>query len=173
MLSLTTSYTCITGIPIFRIRILTKNFQPCKLCDVFPFEIVKQRNTSCPIRSVMFGLNSIYSRKHTVKLLKTSTGTKKYGQFKGVYGFVRFPLQRINWRGPKTSAGIQGEPIFWGSGLEKFHCICIIIHRSMMKEIWKKADLLILIHFPVSIALRDIFDGHDMKKNYKRVKKFR
>jgi hypothetical protein len=31
----------------------------------------------------------------------------------------------------------------------------------------KKADLLMLLHNPVSIALKDIFDGHDMKKNYK------
>jgi hypothetical protein len=28
----------------------------------------------------------------------------------------------------------------------------------------KKADLFILIHFPVINALKDIFDGHDIKK---------
>ena len=36
----------ITGIPIvsngvLRIRVLTKITQPCKLCDVFPFETAK------------------------------------------------------------------------------------------------------------------------------------
>jgi hypothetical protein len=40
-------YRYITGIPIlsngvFRIRILTKITQPCKLCDVFPFETAKE-----------------------------------------------------------------------------------------------------------------------------------
>jgi hypothetical protein len=39
-----------------------------------------------------------------------------------VASIVRLPLQTIVWRGHKKSAGIQGEPVFWGSGLEKFHC---------------------------------------------------
>jgi hypothetical protein len=51
-----------------------------------------------------------------------STGTKKYGGFRGVAGFVRLPLQRIVRQGLKKSADIQGEPVFWGFGLEKFHC---------------------------------------------------
>jgi hypothetical protein len=52
-----------------------------------------------------------------------STGTKKYGQFRGVASFVRLLLQRIVQQGLKKLAGIQGEPVFWGSGLEKFHRI--------------------------------------------------
>ena len=48
-------YRYITGIHIFsngvfRIRILTKITQPCKLCAVFAFETAKKRKTSCPIR---------------------------------------------------------------------------------------------------------------------------
>jgi hypothetical protein len=41
-----------------------------------------------------------------------STGTKTFGQFRGVAGFVRLFLQRIVWMGPKKLAGIQGEPVF-------------------------------------------------------------
>jgi hypothetical protein len=37
-------------------------------------------------------------------------------------GFMRLPLQRIVRQGLKKLADIQGGPVFWGSGLEKFHC---------------------------------------------------
>jgi hypothetical protein len=37
--------TCIFSNGVFRIRILTKITQPRKLCDVFPFETTKKRNT--------------------------------------------------------------------------------------------------------------------------------
>jgi hypothetical protein len=60
---------------------------------------------------------------YTVKLPKPArTGTRKYGRFRGVVGFVRLHLQRIVCQGLKKSANIQGGPVFWGSGLEKFHC---------------------------------------------------
>jgi hypothetical protein len=51
-----------------------------------------------------------------------STGTKNYGQFRGVAGFMRLPLQRNVQQGLKKLADIQGGPVLWGSGLEKFHC---------------------------------------------------
>jgi hypothetical protein len=54
----------------------------------------------------------------------TSTGTKNYGQFRGLAGFMRLSLQRNVQQGLKKSADIQGGPVLWGSGLEKFHCIC-------------------------------------------------
>jgi hypothetical protein len=59
-----------------------------------------------------------------------STGTQKIGWFTGVAGFMRHLLQRIVKQGLKKLAGIKGEPVFWGSGLEKFHCICIIMQYS-------------------------------------------
>jgi hypothetical protein len=52
-----------------------------------------------------------------------SNGTKKYGRYRGVAGFVRLLLQRIVKQGLKKSADFQGGPVFWGFGLEKFHCI--------------------------------------------------
>jgi hypothetical protein len=42
-----------------------------------------------------------------------------------VTGFVRLPLQRNVQQGLKKSADIEGEPVFWGSGLEKFIYIYI------------------------------------------------
>jgi hypothetical protein len=51
-----------------------------------------------------------------------STETKKYGRFRGMADFVRLRLRRNVWEGLKKSADIQGGPVFWGSGLEKFHC---------------------------------------------------
>jgi hypothetical protein len=47
-----------------------------------------------------------------------STGTKKIGRFCET-SFAR----NIVEQGLKKSADIQGGPVFWGSGLEKFHCI--------------------------------------------------
>jgi hypothetical protein len=58
-----------------------------------------------------------------------STGTRKYGRSRGVAGFVRLLLQRIVHEGLKKSADIQGGPVFWGSGLEKFHCIVISFNQ--------------------------------------------
>jgi hypothetical protein len=37
-------------------------------------------------------------------------------------GFVRLPLQRNIQQGFKKLVDIHGGPVFWGSGLEKFHC---------------------------------------------------
>jgi hypothetical protein len=52
-----------------------------------------------------------------------STGTKNYGRFRGVAGFMRLPLQRNVQQELKKSAYIQEGLVLWGSGLEKFHCI--------------------------------------------------
>jgi hypothetical protein len=52
-----------------------------------------------------------------------STETEKYGQFRGVAGFVRFLCKELFGKDLK-SADILGGPVFWGSGLEiEFHCI--------------------------------------------------
>jgi hypothetical protein len=40
-----------------------------------------------------------------------STGTKNYGQFRGVASFMRLTLQRNVQHGLKKSADIQGEPV--------------------------------------------------------------
>jgi uncharacterized protein YcaQ len=53
----------------------------------------------------------------------TNTGNNKNGRFRGVAGFVRLTLQKNVLQGLKKSADIQGGSVFWGSGLEKFHCI--------------------------------------------------
>jgi hypothetical protein len=52
---------------------------------------------------MMFILNLQFSKP-------ASTGTKKYGRFRGVAGFVRLILQRIVRQGLKKSADIQGGP---------------------------------------------------------------
>jgi hypothetical protein len=52
-----------------------------------------------------------------------STWTKKVS----VAAFVRLSLLRIFKQGLKKLAGIQGGPVFWGSALEKFHCINITL----------------------------------------------
>jgi hypothetical protein len=52
-----------------------------------------------------------------------STGTPKNGRFRGVASFVRLPLQKNVQKGIRKSADIQGEPVFWGSGFEKFQFI--------------------------------------------------
>jgi hypothetical protein len=41
-----------------------------------------------------------------------STGTKKYGRFRGLASFVRLPLQRIVQQGLKKLADILGGPVF-------------------------------------------------------------
>jgi hypothetical protein len=72
-----------------------------------------------------------------------STGTERYGQFRGVAGFVRLPLLRIVWRGPKKSASIQGEPVFWGF-LETRTCdprsLKIILESSRSFRAYKLID---------------------------------
>jgi hypothetical protein len=51
-----------------------------------------------------------------------TTSTQKYDWFRGMAGFVILPLQRNVQQGLKKSADIHGGPVFWGSGLERFHC---------------------------------------------------
>jgi hypothetical protein len=58
--------------------------------------------------------------ENTVKLISkpASTGINKSGQFGGLTGFVRLPMQRNIQQGLEKLADIQGGPV-----LEKFHCI--------------------------------------------------
>jgi hypothetical protein len=78
------------------------------------------------------------------------TGTKKYDRFRRVAGFVRLLLQRIDRQELKKSACIQRGPVFWGSGLEKFHC------RFMLQRIFAWTMLesrdIINITFPKSVS---------------------
>jgi hypothetical protein len=51
--------------------------------------------------------------RSTVKFSElTSAGTKKFGRFRGMAGFMRLPLQRIVRQGLKKLADIQGGPVF-------------------------------------------------------------
>jgi hypothetical protein len=74
-----------------------------------------------------------------------STGTKNYGWFRGVADFMRLLLQRINRQGLKKSADIQGGPVFWGSGLEKFHYIYIYIYIYIYSQLSINRHLLFFI----------------------------
>jgi hypothetical protein len=69
-----------------------------------------------------------------------STGTKKYGRFGGMAGFVRLLLQRIVRHGLKKSADIQGELVFWGSGLERFRCTFDWIPFAGVSELFSALD---------------------------------
>jgi hypothetical protein len=49
-----------------------------------------------------------------------------------VAGFVRLLLQRNVQQGLTKLADIQRGPVFWGSGLEKFHCC--VLHTHMWRH---------------------------------------
>jgi hypothetical protein len=58
----------------------------------------------------------MYIHVYIVNLIKTSkpvsTGTKKYGQFRGVANFLRLSLRRNVQQGLKKSADIQRGLVF-------------------------------------------------------------
>jgi hypothetical protein len=89
-----------------------------------------------------------------------SIGTNKFGRFRGVAGFMRLPLQGIIRQGLKKSADIQGGPVFWGSGLEKFYCTVKLKKNGVNKNKILKyltADLFVMTHFFIVMPLICIF----------------
>jgi hypothetical protein len=82
-------------------------------CKRFQISLINIYRRSIHIKfDIPTYLDPPVSTIYTVKLLKfskpASTGTKKYGQFRGVAG----PLQRIVQKGLKKSANIQGGSVF-------------------------------------------------------------
>jgi hypothetical protein len=94
-----------------------------------------------------------------------------------VVDFVRLPLQRIVWRGRKTLSGIQGELVFWGSGLEKFHCsLYESFNISNECSLWQDLSLhmkhfeFVILTLVCDLFLKTLGPGHNFWMWYKNLK---